>query len=143
MRKIDTVWIRPGVTIWWPERISVGISSLNEDIHLNGFGDITIGDRVLVGHRCTLFSDEHVFEDPDKLIWFQGRKAAAICIEDDVYLGCNAVVLAGVTIRRGAVIGAGSVVTKDVPAFAIVAGSPARVIGYRGEKKGEDGLPEK
>ncbi|MFI5396489.1 MAG: acyltransferase [Candidatus Binatia bacterium] len=134
MKKISTMWIRPGVTIWWPERISIGASSLNEDIHLNGFGGITIGDRVLIGHRCTFFSDEHGFEDPDQLIWFQERRPARIRVEDDVYFGCNVVVLAGVTVGQGAVIGAGSVVNADVPPFAIAAGAPVRVMRYRGDR---------
>jgi acetyltransferase-like isoleucine patch superfamily enzyme len=134
MKKIGTAWIHSGVTIWWPERISIGDGSINEDIHLNGFGGITVGDRVLLGHRTTLFSDEHIFDDPARPIWDQGRKAAPITIEDDVYLGCNVVVLAGVTIGRGAVIGAGSVVTRDVPPLAIAVGAPARVIGKRGDR---------
>jgi acetyltransferase-like isoleucine patch superfamily enzyme len=138
MKKISTIWIRPGVTIWWPERISIGTSSLNEDIHLNGFGGITIADHVLIGHRCTFFSDEHNFENPNELIWYQGRSPAPIVVEDDVYFGCNVVVLAGVTIGHGAVVGAGSVVTKDVPPLAIVGGIPAHVIRYRGDKLGKE-----
>jgi len=132
-KKINTLWLRSGITIWWPENISIGNSSLNEDIHLNGFGGITIGERVLIGHRCTFFSDEHAFEDPETPIWFQGRTPAPIVVEDDVYFGCNVVVLSGVRVGRGAVIGAGSVVTKDVPTLAIVGGVPARVIRYRGD----------
>jgi acetyltransferase-like isoleucine patch superfamily enzyme len=134
MKRIATAWIRPGVTVWWPERIEIGKSSLNEDIHLNGFGGIRIGDRVLIGHRCTFFADEHKFEDPGTLIWHQGRAAAPIRVEDDVYVGCNVVVLAGVTIGRGAVVGAAAVVTRDVPPLAVVAGAPARVLRYRGER---------
>lgn len=133
MKRIRTAWIRSGVTIWWPERISIGDGSVNEDIHINGFGGVTIGDRVLLGHRCTLFSDEHRFDDPAAIIWDQGRDPAPITIEDDVYLGCNVVILAGVTIGRGAVIGAGSVVTRSIPPLAIAAGSPARVLRYRGQ----------
>lgn len=138
MRRIRTFWIRPGITIWWPERISIGASSLNEDVHLNGFGGITIGERVLIGHRCTLVSDEHNFDDSDALIWYQGRNPAPICVEDGVYLGCNVVVLPGVTIGRGAVIGAGSVVTNDIPPMAIAVGAPAIVIRYRGESRKKD-----
>jgi acetyltransferase-like isoleucine patch superfamily enzyme len=143
MKRIDTTWIRSGVTIWWPERISIGKSCLNEDIHLNGYGGISIGNHVLIGHRCSFFSDEHCFDDPDEFILYQGRKPAPIIIEDDVYFGCNVVVLSGVTIKRGAVVGAGSVVRHDVPSLAIVAGVPAKIIHYRGdgynkENKGRD-----
>jgi acetyltransferase-like isoleucine patch superfamily enzyme len=135
MKRIDTAWIHSGVTIWWPERISIGNGSVNEDIHLNGYGGITVGDRVMIGHRTTLFSDDHQFGDPTQSIWDQGRKAAPIVIEDEVYLGCNVVVLAGVTIGRGAVVGANSVVTDDIPALAIAAGAPAKVVGFRGDSR--------
>jgi acetyltransferase-like isoleucine patch superfamily enzyme len=134
MKSIRTAWIRSGVTIWWPERISIGNGSINEDIVINGFGGVTIGDRVLLAHRCTLFSDDHQFDDPNQSIWDQGRKPAPIVIEDEVYFGCNVVVLAGVTIGRGAVIGAGSVVTHDIPPNAVAVGSPARVVRMRGER---------
>jgi acetyltransferase-like isoleucine patch superfamily enzyme len=56
---------------------------------------------------------------------------ASIAIEDDVWIGANAVILPGVTIGRGAVIGAGSVVTKDVAPYTICAGNPARVMRAR------------
>jgi acetyltransferase-like isoleucine patch superfamily enzyme len=101
-------------------------------LHLNGIGGITIGDNVLIGHRCTIFSDEHVYADPNMLIERQGRCEAPIIIEDDVYLGCNVVILKGVKIGRGAVVGAGSIVTRDVPAMAVVCGAPAKVIKHRG-----------
>ncbi len=54
-----------------------------------------------------------------------------IIIEDDVWIGANSVILPGVTIKKGAIIGAGSVVTKDVPQYAIVCGNPAHIIRYR------------
>ena len=138
MARLDTLWIRSGITIWWPERISIGASSLNEDIHINGFGGVTIGDRVLIGHRTTIFSDEHGFDDPNQLIWYQDRKSAPIKIEDGVYLGCNVVVLAGVTIGAGAVIGASSVVSRNIPPMAIAVGAPARVVRYRGDSPSSD-----
>ena len=134
MKRIGTTWLRSGVTIWWPERISIGKSCINEDIVINGFGGVTIGDHVLVAHRCTFFSDDHQFEDPERLILDQGRRPAPIRVEDDVYFGANVVVLAGVTIGRGAVIGAGSVVTHDIPPLAVAVGSPARVVRQRGDR---------
>jgi acetyltransferase-like isoleucine patch superfamily enzyme len=143
MREIHTFWLRPGITIWWPEKISIGISSLNEDIHLNGYGGINIGDRVLIGHRTTFFSDEHKFEDPDTLIWYQGRNPAPIFVEDDVYIGCNVVILSGITIGKGSIIGAGSIVTRDIPPYSIAVGSPAKVVRQRGEKFQENHIPSK
>lgn len=58
-------------------------------------------------------------------------KSKPVFIDDDVWIGFNSIILGGVKIEKGAIIGAGSVVTKDVKAYSIVAGNPARVIGYR------------
>ncbi|VVS91972.1 DapH/DapD/GlmU-related protein [Desulfoluna spongiiphila] len=58
-------------------------------------------------------------------------KQGAITIEDDVWIGAGAIILAGVTVGKGCVIGAGSVVTKDVPEYCVAAGNPARVVKQR------------
>jgi acetyltransferase-like isoleucine patch superfamily enzyme len=101
---------------------------------------LSIGDRVLIGHNSSIFdSDTHPLNARDRHrqyveIITRGHPAElylreqVVTIEDDVWIGCNAVVLKGVTIGRGAVIGAGSIVTHDVPPFVVVAGNPARVI---------------
>ena len=75
-------------------------------------------------HIRQIFSTGHpsTFEDPPA--------RATIVIEDDVWLGFNSTVLKGVTIGRGAVVGAASMVTKDVAPFSVVVGNPARVIGH-------------
>lgn len=62
---------------------------------------------------------------------FEARTKGPIIVKDDVWIGTNVLVLSGITIGQGAVVGAGSVVTKDVPPYAIVGGNPARVIKYR------------
>ena len=59
------------------------------------------------------------------------KKAEQLVVEDDVWVGYGAIVLSGVTVRRGAIVAAGALVTKDVPAYAIVAGVPARRVGWR------------
>ncbi len=56
-------------------------------------------------------------------------------IEDDVWIGANVIILPGVHVKKGAVIGAGSIVTKDVPGYAIVAGNPAKIIRYRDRRE--------
>ena len=63
-----------------------------------------------------------------------------IVLEDDVWIGCNAVILSGVHIGQGAVVAAGAVVTKDIPAYAVVAGNPAHIIKYRFDKEYIDEL---
>lgn len=134
MKKLQVGWVRTGVHIWWPENISIGKSFLNEDIFLNGLAGITICDHVMMGHRCTITTDDHYFENPDILPLYQGRKSAPIIIEDGAYIGINVVILPGVTIGAGAVIGAGSIVNKSIPSMAVAVGVPARVIRYRGDK---------
>lgn len=94
-------------------------------------GYIEIGSRVMMGPRVNLMAENHVFARTDIPMKDQGVKREFIRIEDDVWLGVNTTVVAGVTIGRGAVIAAGAVVTGDVPSFAVVGGIPARLIKDR------------
>jgi acetyltransferase-like isoleucine patch superfamily enzyme len=91
---------------------------------------IAIGRNCLIAPFCYLVDSNHGIER-GRLIREQPLHAAPIRVNDDVWLGVGAVVLKGVTIGEGAVVGAHSVVTDDVPPYAIVAGSPARIIGHR------------
>jgi acetyltransferase-like isoleucine patch superfamily enzyme len=76
-------------------------------------------------------AENHRYEDTDVPIRLQGETRRGIVVEDDCWLGAGAIVLDGVRIGRGAVVAAGSIVTRDVPAYTVVAGSPARVIKHR------------
>ena len=89
-----------------------------------GRGGITIGNDVFIGPKVNLITINHD-PDLDKRSATYGRP---IVIEDKVWIGINSTILPGVKIGYGAIIGAGSVVTKDVPAMAVVAGNPARII---------------
>lgn len=106
----------------------------NERVHLNASigGRIEIGDNVLVGPGVVLRASNHRFSRIDIPIAEQGHDAGKIIIGDDVWMGANVTVLAGVAIGEGAVVAAGAVVTKDVAPYAVVGGVPARVIGSRG-----------
>ncbi len=89
-----------------------------------GRGGITIGNGVFIGPKVNLITINH---DPDP----ENRSATYGCpivIEDKVWIGINATILPGVKIGYGAIVGAGSIVTKDVPAMTIVAGNPARIV---------------
>ena len=134
--RLPLFWIRAGIDVWWPRGIRIGRSCLNENVFLNGYGGVTIGDHCLIGRGTSFFSGGHTFDRSDRLILDQPLRKAPIVVGDDVYFGLNAVVLGGVTIGSGAVIGAGAVVADDVPSGAIVAGVPARLVRYR------DGYPE-
>lgn len=92
-------------------------------------GTLSVGDRVSIGPKCIFIIVSH----PNSSYIKKGQityKPAFITIEQDAWIGAGAIILPGVTIHEGAIIGAGAVVTKDVPAFAVVAGNPARVLYY-------------
>lgn len=83
-------------------------------------GKISIGKNVMLGPKCSLFAENHVFSDTESSIKSQGVQQKGIVIEDDCWIGSNVTILDGVTIGRGSVIGAGTLVTKDIPAGSVV-----------------------
>jgi acetyltransferase-like isoleucine patch superfamily enzyme len=91
---------------------------------------IVIGDNVNVGANTTIMdTDFHPLDTHARRLDSEPAKTAPVTIEDDVFIGMNCLILKGVTLGRGSVIGAGSVVTKDVPPHTMVAGNPVRFIG--------------
>lgn len=101
---------------------------MNVGCHI--LGEIKIGDNVQIGPKTIIWGRDHGISK-DELIRNQLHVKKPIIIGNDVWIGANATILKGVNIGDGAVIGAGSVVTKSIPAYAISVGNPARVIGYR------------
>lgn len=83
-------------------------------------GRITIGKNVMFGPKCSLFAENHVFSNKNSSIKSQGVQQKGITIEDDCWIGSNVTILDGVTIGKGSVIGAGTLVTKDIKAGSIV-----------------------
>jgi acetyltransferase-like isoleucine patch superfamily enzyme len=109
--------------------IRIGRDSLiGEYTIIRGQGGVNIGDRVYTSPMTQLIAVNHVVDDPQRPFVEQGITAQGIVVEDDVWLGANAVITDGVRIGAGAVIAAGAVVTQDVPPHTIVGGVPARVI---------------
>jgi acetyltransferase-like isoleucine patch superfamily enzyme len=96
-----------------------------------GPGNITIGKDCLIGSHTSIYANNHIFSDLTTPIRLQDTTQKGIVIEDDCWLGTGVKVLDGVTIGRGSVIGAGAVVTKNIPPLAIAVGVPAQVIRYR------------
>jgi len=94
-------------------------------------GNITIGDNVIFGPRVNIFSENHIFNELDIPIKNQGVEKKDTIIGNDVWIGASVSIMPGVKIGNGCVIAAGSVVTKDVPDFLVVAGVPAEVIKNR------------
>lgn len=129
---LGRVRICEGVTIWFPSKIRIGNNvTLNEWVYVSGYGGIEIGDNVRIGHRTSILSSNHSYEDIEIPICMQKITAKPVQIENDVWIGCNVTILAGVKIGQGSVIGAGSVVTKNIPPYSIAAGVPSRIIKKR------------
>lgn len=109
--------------------IRIGSNSLiGEYSIIRGQGGVTIGDRVYTSPFTQILAVNHIFNDPDRPFIEQGITAEGIVIEDDVWLGAGAIITDGVHVGKGAVVASGAVVTHDVPAHTVVAGTPARVI---------------
>ena len=110
--------------------ITIGNNSglgIDSSVH----GPLRIGDNVMMGPQVTIFSQTHVIGRTDIPMNQQGMREAEVVIGNDVWIGMRVIIMPGVKIGNGAVIGAGAIVTKDVPDYAVVGGVPARVIKYR------------
>lgn len=107
-------------------------------IRANLSGPVEIGNYVMMGPHCTVYTRNHRFERTDIPMQKQGNtEHKKVVIGDDVWIGGHVIILPGVHVGKGAIIGAGAVVTKDVPDYAIVGGNPARIIRYRAEQTEE------
>jgi maltose O-acetyltransferase len=116
-----------GVELSHPWRLVVGRNTVvGPGAMLDARGEIVLGDDVNISGRAVIQTAKHEVQDPSFVASF-----ARVVIGDRVWIGMGATVLGGVTIGEGAVVAAGAVVTHDVPAYAIVGGVPATVIGER------------
>lgn len=97
-------------------------------LHNTIIGPVTIGSHVNLAQGITITALNHNFDDSEKRIDQQGISTKEVVLEDDIWVGANAVILPGVTIGKHAVVAAGAIVTKDVPPHSLVAGVPAKVI---------------
>ncbi|MFW0110144.1 acyltransferase [Rothia sp. P13129] len=130
MRGVDSICIGENVTIYegsWLQAESGGTLSIGSGTyighrtHLHAVKPVSIGEKCVIADNVMINSGEHSREDLSHIV-----SRGEIRVGHQVFIGQNAVVLAGVTIGDGAIIGAGAVVTKDVPAGAVVAGVPAK-----------------
>jgi acetyltransferase-like isoleucine patch superfamily enzyme len=106
---------------------------LNSGTVLYSGNGITMGSHILVGPNCNLVPVNHAYSQKDKLMRLQGFKSSkgGIVIEDDVWLGANVTLLDGAHIKKGCVIGAGSVVKEVTEEYGIYTGNPLKLIAYR------------
>ena len=124
--------VHDNVMIKYPDEIRLGDHvTINPGCILAGAGGLSIGSDVMIGAGTKIVTTSHGTTRTDVVMRLQGMTRTPIVIEDDVWFGFDVKVLPGAIIRRGCVIGAGSVVTGEVPEFSIAAGIPARVIGSR------------
>lgn len=101
-------------------------------------GPVTIGRDVMMGPEVVILTNQHDTRRTDIPMIDQGlTRQAPVTIGDDVWIGYRAILQPGVTIGHGAIIGAGAVVTRDIPPFAVVAGVPAKVLRYRQVEPGK------
>jgi maltose O-acetyltransferase len=113
-----------------PRNIVIGEDTIiGEGIVLDGRDKLLIGNHVDIATEVMIYNSQHDVNQEN----FDATNAKVI-IEDYVFIGPRVIILAGVTVGRGAVIGAGAVVTKDIPPYAIVGGVPAKIIGERRNK---------
>lgn len=106
-------------------------SNIGSYAYIGCSGFVEIGNNVMISPRVSIYSENHVFSDIDLPMKEQGVHREFVKIEDDCWIAANSIILSGVTIGKGSVVSAGSVVTKDVPQYSIVGGVPAKVIKQR------------
>lgn len=115
------------ITFYNPTHITIGKDTIiGEKTVLDGRETLTIGNHVDVASEVMIYNGEHAINDENF-----APEMKPVVIEDYVFIGPRVIILAGVTIKKGAVVAAGAVVTKDVEEFSIVAGVPAKEIGKR------------
>ena len=123
------------------DRFSYNTINIGDDVYI-GSGAcfsaakrLSIGSKVMFGPYVTIMGGDHNTATIGAYMFDVNRKRVSddlpVTIEDDVWIGACAVILKGVTIRRGSIVGAGAVVTRDTLPYSVVAGIPARVIKYR------------
>ncbi len=126
--------IHMGAVFYDPKNIKVGEDSIiGESAVLDGRDKLIIGDHVDIASEVMIYNSEHNINS-ENFAKVEEVVLAPVTIEDYVFIGPRAIVLPGVKIGKGAVVGAGAVVTKDVADFTIVGGVPAQVIGERKNK---------
>ena len=123
----DGLWIEPPLHVSYGTNIHFG-DNVFVNVGFTAVDDvpITVGDRVMFAPHVTVTTTGHPVHP--ELRRGHEQFSAEVVIEDDVWVGSHAVILPGVRIGRGSVVGAGSIVTRDVPPMVVVAGSPARII---------------
>lgn len=120
------------VSIGAPQRTFFGADvCINRDFVCRGGGQLVIGSHVHFAEQVRIVTENHNFESPDALPYDHTRLLRDVIIDDCAWIGERVTLIPGVRIGEGAIVGAGSVVTRDVPPLAIVGGAPAKFLRER------------
>ncbi|MVN22039.1 acyltransferase [Mucilaginibacter arboris] len=123
-------YIQSGFRFGMKDVLTIGNNcQINENVYIQS---AIIGNHVLIAQNVAILAVTHVFDSTYMPIIKQGStKANPVVIDDDVWIGRNSVIMPGIKLGKGSIIGAGAIVTKNVPSYAIVGGIPAKIIRYR------------
>lgn len=120
-----------------PRNISIGSNVwIGDNFYATGEGGITIGSGTIISRNVEIWTSNHNYDSEDLMTIPYDKRFIykLVTIQENVWIGSRVIILPGVTIGEGAVIGAGSVVSKDVPPYAVVGGNPAKVLKYRNKE---------
>ena len=124
--------ILESVVISHPDKVSLGKRvSIHQFCYLDGQGEIEIGNDVAIANHVKILTSDHVFKNNDVAIKDQGIEIDKITIKDNVWIGAGATILKGVVIGENSIIGAQSLVNKNIPPNVIAAGVPCKVVKER------------
>ena len=119
-----------------PQKVEIGHDVLlNADTKIGGQLGVKIGNYVQLAYNVNIVTVNHAYQNPNLPIKKQGEFGGPVIIENDVWVGANAVILPNVRIGRGAIIGANAVVNRNVKPYSIVGGVPAKFIKFRFSSK--------
>lgn len=125
------VWFGRGAMLAAPDIIRIGSNvAIGRNFHLET--NLVIGDDVLISSSVAVVGNDHLFDSPATTVFWQGRSdPSCVVLEGDNLIGFGTRIVGNVTIGRGAIVGAGSVVTRDLPGGYVCVGTPARPLRPR------------
>lgn len=128
----EDVLIFPGVFLTYLEQMVLGSNiSIHEGANIGAGGGLSIGNDVMISQGTSILTQEHDYIQTEIPMRNAKLIPRSVHIGNDVWIGAHSIITAGVSVADGSVIGAGSVVTKDIPPYAVAYGVPARVAKYR------------